>query len=705
MKNTFIIALLWCFVSSTAQTKETNANQTPKDTLKEKSILLKEVIVTGNVKTDPNLTIVKSDFSEKVVQPKNSGELFTDINGFSLIKRGNYAVDPSFRANQYEQLNVQYDGGTRAFHACPNRMDPITTLVNPEEISKIEIIKGPFSVRYGNTFAGVVNMVSQYGNASSKAFAGSFSSGYESNSNSLVTILQLSSNWKKFDIMGDLSYRDYGNYKDGNQNEIPSSFNSKGYGLKMGYQFSENQRLQVNVRQNFGRDVLHAGLPMDTDEDNSSIASLDYTSKSNAPFYKGVTAKVYYSYVDHIMSNYSRPSFANSAAIAKVNATTFGGKVETEWDLSPKWKLFTGVDMVHLSRDGGRDRLVKKNMAGVVLPKPLAFYDKIWQDSYTATFGTFAEAKWYLSEKSIVNLGARVDVVGTDARDLDESFIKLYPNIEKRNETNFSGTISYKRLLSPDYTLEVAFGRGTRSANIEERFIAYFNIGRDPYEYIGNPNLKAETNNQFEVGFTGKEKLNGFANQINFGGSVYYSIFENYILAVVDKNLVRKYNPTTPPIHPKVFQNIDRSFKTGFEFFGDVKFANYFNFLTEMAYVYTENQDFNESLPLTPPWVTRLKLSYEKGKVWASVQYTLTAKQSKIASSYDEIATQGYEVMDLKVGYKPINNLSVGASVLNLLDQYYNNHLAFAFNNQAGFGRTPITEPGRNFTLFLNYKF
>lgn len=705
MKNTFIIALLWCFVSSTAQTKETNANQTPKDTLKEKSILLKEVIVTGNVKTDPNLTIVKSDFSEKVVQPKNSGELFSDINGFSLIKRGNYALDPSFRANQYEQLNVQYDGGTRAFHACPNRMDPITTLVNPEEISKIEIIKGPFSVRYGNTFAGVINMVSQYGNPSEKAFVGSFSSGYESNSNSLVTILQLSSNWKKFDIVGDLSYRNYGNYKDGNQNEIPSSFNSKGYGLKMGYQFSENQRLQVNVRQNFGRDVLHAGLPMDTDEDNSSIASLDYSSKSNAVFYKGVTAKVYYSYVDHIMSNYSRPSFVNSAAIAKVNATTFGGKVETEWDLSPKWKLFSGVDMVHLSRDGGRDRLVKKNMAGVVLPKPVAFYDKIWQDSYTATFGTFAEAKWYLSEKSIVNLGARVDVVATDARDLDESFVKLYPNIEKRNETNYSGTISYKQLLSPDYTLEVAFGRGTRSANIEERFIAYFNIGRDPYEYIGNPNLKAETNNQFEIGFTGKEKLNGFANQINFGGSVYYSIFENYILAVVDENLVRKYNPTTPPIHPKVFQNIDRSFKTGFEIFGDLKFANYFNFITEIAYVYTENQDFNESLPLTPPWVTRLKLGYEKGKVWASAQYTLTARQSKIATTYDEIATRGYEVMDLKVGYKPLKNFSIGASVLNLFDQYYSNHLTFAFNNQAGFGRTPITEPGRNFTLFLNYKF
>jgi iron complex outermembrane receptor protein len=49
-------------------------------------VLLNEVIVTGNTKTDPHPTIVKQDYREKVVQPKNAGELFSDINGFSLIK-------------------------------------------------------------------------------------------------------------------------------------------------------------------------------------------------------------------------------------------------------------------------------------------------------------------------------------------------------------------------------------------------------------------------------------------------------------------------------------------------------------------------------------------------------------------------------------------------------------------------------------------
>jgi iron complex outermembrane receptor protein len=702
MKNIFIAVLLWCSVSSFGQAVQ---NLSKQDTLQKKSILLNEVIVTGNAKTDPTLTIVKQDYTEKVVQPKSSGELFSDINGFSLIKRGNYAIDPSFRASQYEQLNVQYDGGTKAFHACPNRMDPITTLVNPEEVTKIEIIKGPFSVRYGATFGGVINMVTQNGNSTAKKLAGSLSSGYESNGNSVVNMLQLSSSMKKFDILGDLSYRDYGNYEDGHQNEIPSAFRSIGYGLKLGYDFTENQRLQATFRQNFGRDVLHAGLPMDTDEDNSTITSLDYKYKNNGGSFKGFTAKVYYSYVDHIMSNFRRPSFLSSEAIAKVNATTYGGKLETEWDLNAKWKLFTGFDLVNLSRDGGRDRLVKRNMMGVLLATPMAYFDKVWQDSYNNTFGSFVETKWFVSEKSIITLGARVDFVASDARDLDGNFAVLYPNIAKRSETNYSGTISYKRLFSSDYTFELAFGRGTRAANIEERYLAYFNIGRDPYEYIGNPNLKAETNNQFEMGLTGKEKWQGIVNQIKFGGSVYYSIYENYILAVVDETLIRKYNATTPPIHPKVYRNIDAAFKTGFEAFADIKVGKPFNFLSEIAYVYTENKDFSESLPLTPPLITRFKLTYEKGNFWTSVQYTLTAKQNKIATTYDEIASHGYEIMDIKMGYKPIEMLHIGLGVLNLFDQYYNNHLTFAFNNQAEFGRVPITESGRNFTVFVNYKF
>jgi iron complex outermembrane recepter protein len=698
MKKIVIIALLWLTAMANAQVEN------PSDSTK--VIHLQEVIVSGDIRKDPAQVIIKSDYQNKVVQPKNSGQLFEDINGFSLIKRGNYAVEPNFRASQYEQLNIQYDGGTKAYHACPNRMDPITTLVNPEEVTKIEIIKGPFSVRYGANFGGVINMVTQTGTLANKKIQGSISSGYESNGNSTVNMINLMSRINKFYVAGNVSYRDYGDYEDGNQNEIPSSFRNTGYGLKMGYDFNEKNSLQASFRQNFGRDVLHAGLPMDTDKDDSTIGSLDYKLTSDNNYFKGLHAKVYYSFVDHIMSNYRRPSFTNSEAIALVDATTFGGKLESEWNLGTNWKLFGGTDFVSLSREGNRNRLVKRNMMGVLLPTPLAFEDKIWQDSYTNTLGTFLEARYFITEKASLTLGSRLDFVSSNAEDLDPTFADLYQNLEKRNETNYSGNISFKQYLPNHKTVEISFGRGARSASIEERFIAFFNIGRDPYEYVGNPNLKAEVNNQFEISFNGKKFLEGKTiNQINYGIATYYSIYENYILGVVDETLIRKYNPTTPPIHPKVFRNIDNAMKTGFETYVDVKLYNHFNFLTELAYVYTKNRDFNENLPLTPPLQTRFKLVYETENFWASVQYSLTARQPKISQSFDEIATPGYEVMDIKAGLSPIKNLTVGGSLLNVFDQWYNNHLTFAFNNQPSFGRTPITEPGRNFTLFVNYKF
>jgi len=57
------------------------------------------------------------------------------------------------------------------------------------------------------------------------------------------------------------------------------------------------------------------------------------------------------------------------------------------------------------------------------------------------------------------------------------------------------------------------------------------------------------------------------------------------------------------------------------------------------------------------------------------------------------------------MGLKPIKNTTLGIAVVNILDKSYNNHLNFSFTNQTDFGRTPITEPDRNFSAFLQYKF
>lgn len=692
-----LFGMLTCVMSFSQQ------NTTTKDTLNKQPVTLDEVLIVGNVKTDPVLTSVSNNYEEQVVQPKNVADLFENINGFSVIKRGSYAMDPSFRAAQYEQLNVQYDGGTKAMNACPNRMDPITTHIIPEEIAKIEVIKGPFTVRYGATFGGLVNMVSQKPLAPDTKIHGKASIGYENNGGSYVSHLQLYKVEDSYDVVGTFGYRDYGNYEDGNGTEIPSTFRSTDYGIKVGYNLNDNQRLQAHWRQSFGRDVAHAGLPMDTDYDDSSILSLDYKLNSDKNWLNSFTAKAYYSYVDHLMTNKLRPTFMMTEAASKVNATTAGGKLEFNMSAGEDWTIYSGLDLLHIARDGSRNRLVKV-MNGTPLPTPMEFTDKVWQDSYIDDFGLFTEAKWTASPTTIFTAGIRLDQVISDIQDPEADFATMY-DLNKRNETNISGTISVKKMVSNSFTIEAAYGRGVRSANMIERYINHFTVGQDPYEYIGNPDLDAEINNQFEIGFKGYEALENGFNKFSYSTSFYYAFFENYIVPIIDETLSRKYMPALDPQHPKVFRNLDEAYKTGFEVMGKLEFLNEYYIKTQLAYVYTKNKDLGESLPLNPPFTANIAIGLEKEAYWFNAQYNITSKQDHIAESFGETTTDGYETLDIRLGIKPYKGITLGVAALNVLDQAYNNHLNFSFNNQADFGRVPINEPGRNLTAFLQYKF
>jgi len=699
MKN--IYSMLFCillFNSAFSQEK----NEKVKDTSALKIIEIEEVIVVGNATTDPVFSTVSINNAERVAQPKNVAELFESINGISTIKRGSYAMDPSFRAAQYDQLNVMYDGGTKAENACPNRMDPITTHVAPEEVSKIEIIKGPYSVRYGATFGGIINMVTDKPSSEDFGLHGGVSAGYETNGNSFVTMANLQKITEKYDFVGNFGYRDYGNYEDGAGTEIPSSFRSTDYGLKFGYNFSDKERIKASWRQSFGRDVQHAGLPMDTEYDNSSILSLDYNLHVGK-FLKKVNVKAYYSYVDHLMTNFDRPSFMMTEASSPVEATTIGGKAEFVLNPSNKLKIFTGIDNLYVGKDGVRNRLVKV-MNGNPLPMPMEFVDKVWQDSYINDMGLFAEAKWLINSSTIFTGGIRYDLVISDIQDPEEDFAEMY-ELEKQTEHNVSGTVSVKKIVSDNLTFEAAYGRGVRSAGLTERYINHFNVGQDPYEYIGNPNLKAEVNNQFEIGFKGFVDLKKGFNKFSYDGSFYYSIFENLIVAQIDESLTRKFNPMMEPVHPKVYRNIDEAYKTGFEIMAQIDFLDNFYFKTEIAYVYTENKDFDEAIPLTPPLTTRLFLGYEKGKFWINGQYNIVAEQDNIAETFGETITPSWQTFDIRSGFNLIENLTLGVAVLNVFDEEYHNHLNFSYINQADFTRAPINDPRRNFTAFVQYKF
>ena len=338
------------------------------------------------------------------------------------------------------------------------------------------------------------------------------------------------------------------------------------------------------------------------------------------------------------------------------------------------------------------------------MPTTLVFVDKVWQDSRVDDYGVFAESKWSINDSSILTVGIRYDMVLSSINDPEADFAALY-NLSDRTEHNLSGTVSLRKIFSDSFILETAFGRGVRSANMIERFINHFTVGQDPYEYIGNPNLDAEVNNQFEIGFKGKKVLGSNSSSLNYSASVYYSLFENYIMGVIDTTLTRKYNPMLEPVNPKVFRNLEDAYRYGFEAALKYDFLEDYYLSSEMAYVQTKNKDLDESLPLTPPLKTRFVAGIEKEKYWANLQLNLVSEQTDIARSFGETATDGYNTVDFRCGFVPIKSIRVGAAVINIFDETYHDHLNFSFVNQADFGRVPINDPGRNFSGYVQYSF
>ncbi len=665
--------------------------------LEDKAIDLDAIIVKADPMGDITGSIIIYDDIKATTQPRNVSDLFKDIPGFGIQKRGAYASEPVFRSFKYEQLNVQYDGGMKILNACPNRMDPITTHVIPEEIEKIELVKGPFTVRFGQNFGGIINLVTKSISDKKNGFSGNLETGFETNGNNFTTRGSFVYKKDKFDITLNGSYRDYGDYSDGEGTEVPSSFKTTDYSVRVGYNPTENQRLKFTWRQSFGRDIDHAGLMMDSPYDDSYLAGLDYKINSLSPMISSIMFKGFYSNVDHLMTNENRPSFKATDAASNVFATTYGGKVEVTITPSDKLNIFTGLDANFIAREGDRIRIIKI-MNGNPLPEPMTKVDKIWQDSELNDVGVFAESKYKVSDRSVITVGLRSDFIAAAINDPEQDFLDLYGGeIKDQSEVNISGNISYVYNIHRT-KLQFAFGRGMRTASMIERFINHFNIGIDPYEYVGNPYLDPEINNQFEF------SVNQRFTKIDLGATVFYSFMKDYITAIVDESIPRKFMPTVPPVYAKRFINIDKAMQTGFEFYFNYNFTNSFSFLSDVSYTYGQNKDFDEPLPQVTPLTAHLGLKYEKEKYWFNFKSRLVDSQERISETFRENETSGFATFDISAGVKPFKGMTVGAAVLNIFDKAYYEHLNFSYiNSNIMSGR--ILEPGRNFTIYLNYSF
>jgi len=339
-----------------------------------------------------------------------------------------------------------------------------------------------------------------------------------------------------------------------------------------------------------------------------------------------------------------------------------------------------------------------KMMNGMMLPTPKTFTDKIWQDASLNDVGIFAEGKFKLSDFTTITTGIRADFISASLNDAAADFEELYGGtIDDVTETNMSANASVKYQKN-GFQMQLAIGRGVRTASMVERYINHFTVGVDPYEYVGNPNLKPEVNTQLELSFLKRFKT------IELGASVFHSFLTDYISAFVNTSIPRKFMPTTPPVYAKQFINIDKASQTGFEFSFNVKASERLSFTSDISFTSAQNKDFDEPLAHIPPFMANLGAKYEGKLYWLAVNSRLVAKQSRVSETFMEEETPGFGTLDFRAGVEPFKGFSIGFAVLNIFDKTYYEHLNFSYNNSNTLSGN-IYEPGRNFTTYFKYQF
>ncbi len=664
-----------------------------------------EIQVSSSVPvTHGKITILQSQIEQEAT--RDIGDYLRAVPNVSGVRKGAVGIDPVVRGFKFSQLNVHMDGGVRIEGGCPNRMDPTSAHVEMEDIENIEIIKGPYVLRYGPTLGGVINLVTKKpvpGESSEFKIHLRALKGYESNWDGDKEHIQLygGNNRLYFTVSG--SQLRYGNYEDGNGNTIPSSFNKWNYSADLAFRPADNHEFIISMNDFHGRHVKFPALPMDERKDDTRVLSFNYSARALTKSISDLKFKIYRSEVYHEMDNKEKPFGDTVAAVSIIDPVNIGGRIETGIKAGENGQLFAGADYEHIYKDGSRT----KNMYEMppMMDKMPVKVEKLWSEATIQNLGVFVE---YNGRSGVLDYIAsiRFDHNQANAADMNvyksvmggKDTIQMPIDDASSSFNNLSASLGFNYSINENTKIGLGLGRGVRSPDMLERFIRLLPVGFDKYDYLGNPQLKPETNYQADIYLEwsdekwGKLSLDGF-----------YSLVQNYIGS---KQLpASEILPNSAGvIGVKQFINLEKPVTfSGFEFtYGSAK---QYDLQFQMNASYTLGTfksiyyklDVIEDDPVNeiPPFEANAMVRYImfNRKFIPSLHFRYVASQNRVSQAFEEKATPSFALLHFYFSYQFNSSLKITGGVKNIFDKAYYEHL----NRRVLGSGMDLYEPGRRF--------
>ncbi len=602
-----------------------------------------------------------------------------NIPCIDMNRRSAIANDVYIRGQKRDNISIDIDG-TKIYGACPNRMDPPISHIIASQISKIEVIEGPYDVENFGTLSGGLKIETK---KPSKDLAGTLEAGYGDFGFKKIGF-DLSGGDDRIRALVGYTYEDSKQYKDGNgdrlykqlQNNVGATnamtykdndlkaYKKQSATAKVFVKTYEDQELRLGYTANRSDNVLYANSKMDAAYDDSNIYSIGYKVDNLSEFYKQTDLSYYYSDVDHPMDGkYRVGSNPNTYLTNHLKTSMQGVKFKNILELD-SYKLTLGLDGSKRMWKG--ESFMTNRNSGAISMQKVSLAKTTTQNG-----ALFAKL-----EKNIGSLDL------SSGLRLDHTTIKSDGSSDKEYNSMSANIVSTYHLNSSN-SLFLGAGVSSRVPDARELYATG--------DISGEQNLKQVKNHEVDLGYS------AIYEDFEFKVKGFYSSFDDYIY--LRSNGANKYK----------FDNVDARVYGGE---GSLTYILSDELIldTSLSYKRGKKSGFaNKNLADMAPLRSKVSLEYEyMDNSFATIEMLNSAKWSKIDSDSGEQKLAGWSVFNAKIDHAINKNIDFTLGVNNITNKTYIQSNSYVDLTLVGAGSGPtmlLNEMGRFIYTNLTFKF
>jgi hemoglobin/transferrin/lactoferrin receptor protein len=662
---------------------------------------------------------------------QNTGKVFTQ---FSQAGGGS----PSLRGYEANKVLLVIDGVrmNNAIYRGGHLQNLIT--INPNMLSKVEVLFGPSAVIYGSdAFGGVISLYTKepvLGTKGETNFEVNASSKFASAINESSSHLNFNVGLNKVAFLSAINFSSFGDVKQGNNR----SKNYPDFGKRLFYQdrlrgrdtMLTNNDLNLQKSSDYIQIDLMQKIYFKPSEKYNHGLNLQYSTSSDIDRYDRLTeyrngklrfAEWYYGPQKRFLSAYNFNAHFTSPLINELKLTTAYQKIEESRitrnfnsnDLNSREE---NLDVFTFNADASTE--IKRNKLSYGLEttynkvKSIAYQTNIANGAVSSLDTRYPDggSKMYslafyannlleVSNRFFMNQGLRFSYVGLDANFSDKSFFPFPFNTIKQRNNALNGNLGFTYLPRKDWKIGLLASTGFRAPNVDDLSKIFESV---PGKVIfPNPNLKPEFTYNLELNFSKSIK-----NNLQLEGGVFRTWYANAIAlrpSTYNNQEQILYNTVLSDITTS--KNIDKAFIYGFYIDIKSKLTQQISLNSVCNYTYgrlKQNQGPNTPLDHISPSFgkTAIDLSFKKVKTSFYALYNGTKKLEDYSLSGEDNLQYATETGMPKWFTLNINsqmylsrNLNLQLGLENILDK---NYRVFA---------SGISSPGRNLIITLNGNF